>query len=164
MHISGFRLQNTTKIQRENNQRDTEGAKQWQEREKIARNLKVRMLTPSQPRAGASIHVTSLRRGGAFNQASTRGVVVYETFGTEGCIGDRGSISGGGVESTLGHRTGASKMQTLSGAVSMVANEESSAWEVQEGGSPVWVASFEGCEASFRHTPQFSASEVAQSA
>ena len=29
---------------------------------------------------------------------------MYETFGAQGCVGDRGSISGGGVESTLGHR------------------------------------------------------------
>ena len=28
---------------------------------------------------------------------------MHETFGTQGCVGDRGSISGGGVESTLGH-------------------------------------------------------------
>ena len=53
---------------------------------------------------GTSFKAKGLRRGGTFNRVSTRRVVVPETFGTQGCVGDRGSISGGGVESTLGHR------------------------------------------------------------
>ena len=66
--------------------------------------------------AGTSFKAKSLWRGSAFQRASTRRVALHETFGTEGCVGDRGPISGGGVEPTLGHR-GSETADTVRGCV-----------------------------------------------